>query len=45
MPWRKNRPIGTGELEFHLPVEPESSRHDDEWLEKRFEKIQNRHHR
>lgn len=43
MPWRKDRPAGPGELEFHLASEPEATRHDEKWRRSRAEKLLRRH--
>jgi hypothetical protein len=45
MPWRKDRPLSPGDLEFHLPADPEARRHDDAWLRERAEKLNARHRR
>lgn len=34
-----------GELEFHLPADPEARRHDDAWLRERAEKLNARRRR
>jgi hypothetical protein len=44
MTWTKARKTGAGELDFHLPWEPEAkSRRDRERPERRVKKLEERH--
>lgn len=42
MPWRKDRPVAPGELEFQLGGQ--GSKHDDAWMQKRAERLERKHH-
>jgi len=49
MTWQKDRPLKSGEIEFHLTGlrlnkgEPIAFAHDDEWRVKRTQKLTSRH--
>ncbi|GEM_PF-4387352 len=45
MTWTKDRGLAPGELEFHLPSDPEARRHDDAWLRERASRLAKRHAR